>query len=114
MSEFGALIRKHEKTQHALKKNSSAGASHHVVVTGVDVSACVSECVRSMQVCVLRQFATLCATGKTNTSFGDCFGIDQRDKGKTNTSFGDCFGIDQRDQSNPQSSCLFCLCFEPW
>ena len=29
--------------------------------------------------------------------------------GKTNTSFGDCFGISDLCQSNPQSSCLFCL-----
>ena len=32
MSEFGGL-RKHEKTQHVLKNNSWAGASHHVVAT---------------------------------------------------------------------------------
>ena len=32
MSEYGGL-QKHEKTQHALKNNSSAGVSHHVVVT---------------------------------------------------------------------------------
>ena len=32
-----------------------------------------------------------------------------RSQGKTNTSFGDCFGIDHDlYQSNPQSSCLFC------
>ena len=32
MSEFGGL-RKHEKTQHALKNNTWAGSSHHVVAT---------------------------------------------------------------------------------
>ena len=50
MSEFGGL-RKHELNQHALKNNTWAGASHHVVVcSSVDVK-CVSECVRSMWEC---------------------------------------------------------------
>ena len=57
MSEFGGL-RKHENTQHALKRNSWADASHHVVVT---VLLCVSERVRSTWVCVLRQFVALWA-----------------------------------------------------
>ena len=43
------------------------------------------------------------STGKTNTSFGDCFGIDQRE---TNTSFGDCFGIDQRETNTSFGDCF--------
>ena len=58
MSEFDGL-RKHGKTQHALKTNSWAGASHNVVLV-VHVSAWVNACV-SMWVCVLRQFSALWA-----------------------------------------------------
>ena len=47
---------------------------------------------------------TVQPTGKTNTSFGDCFGIDQRGTGKTNTSFGDCFGIGQRGTGKTNTS----------
>ena len=46
-------------------------------------------------------------TGKTNTSFGDCFGIDQ----SLRVSLIYAKAIPKADlcQSNPQSSCLFCL-----
>ena len=86
MSEFGGL-RKHKKSQHALN-NRWVDALHHVFVTVLILLLllwrtwrtligaipmvtmaqstaksvkCVSECVRSLWVCVLRQFAELWA-----------------------------------------------------
>ena len=49
-------------SMHALKNNSWAGASHHVVVIVIVLHVdlkCVGECVRSMWVCVLLHFAAL-------------------------------------------------------
>ena len=51
-------LRKHQKTQHALRSNGWAGASHHVVVT-VLMSVWVNAC--DPCECALRQFAELCA-----------------------------------------------------